>query len=344
MNGGESKQTTVNQESGASHLKQKEKQNMNDPNKQIQIRNSWLKDFGPTMLMVASLVVLSTALPAAPAACTQNYKFTTVDAPDKDLTNPALWTYINDSGLIIQDYYDTAGVMHTAALLSSGWTLIDVPGAAGTGGTNPNSQGQVALNYWGTDGIIHLAIWQRGHYTYIPDFWPGYVLVGANAFNDLGQITAAVANSAGTWLGFVGDSRHHTVFGYPGSELTIAFMTSDFGITVGVYEDPDGTDAHGFVYDNGHLVTLDVPEYWVNALAINNEGEIAGEYQGVYTDDSSSPWHGFLLQHGKLTDFDVPEALQTTPWMITDNHKLAGEYQAADGTWHGFVATPVGCE
>jgi hypothetical protein len=317
---------------------------MNDRNKQTRIRKSWLKDFGPAMLIVASLVVVSTALPAAPAARTQNYKFTTVDAPDKDLTNPYLWTYINDSGLIIQDYYDTAGVMHTAALLSSGWTLIDVPGAADTGGTNPNSQGQVALTYWGADGIYHLAIWQRGHYTYIPDFWHGYVFEGANAINDLGQISAVVANSAGTELGFVGDSRHHTVFGYPGSDITIAFMTSDFGITVGVYVDPDGTDAHGFVYDNGHLVTLDVPGYWVNAQAINNEGEIAGVYQGVYTDDGSAPWHGFLLQQGKLTDFDVPEASQTTPWMITDNHKLAGAYQAADGTWHGFVATPVGCE
>ena len=290
------------------------------------------------MLTVVSLVVLSTALPAAPAASTQNYIFKTVDAPGKDLANSFQPTWINDSGLIIQQYFDTDGFMHAAALLSSGWTVIDVPGAINTGATRPNSQGQVALSYCGTDEIYHLAIWQRGHYTYIPDeLFAGYVFESANDINDRGQITALVLDPAGIDLVWVGDSRHHKAFGYPGSALTVAYMTSNFGITVGVYLDSDGL-YQAFSYDGMHFTTIVVPgAQQAQANAINSEGDIVGLYMG-----SSGILVGFELQRGHLANVDVPNALQTDPWMVTDNHAIAGAYQAADGSWRGFVATPVG--
>jgi hypothetical protein len=37
----------------------------------------------------------------------------------------------------------------------------------------------------------------------------------------------------------------------------------------------------------------------------------------------------------------VPDALQTVPDRITENLKISGHYQAQDGNWHGFVATPA---
>ena len=49
------------------------------------------------------------------------------------------------------------------------------PEPTNTGATNPNSQGQVGLTYWEDDGVFHLAIWQRGHYTYLSDPPEGYL-------------------------------------------------------------------------------------------------------------------------------------------------------------------------
>jgi len=297
-----------------------------------------LQDFGPAMLMVAGLLVLTTAVPRALAAPQQNYVFKTMDAPGKDLANSYQQTYVNDSGLTVQQYVGTDGFQHAAALLSSGWTLIDVPGADGTFPRYPNSQGQVPLVYWGSDGINHPAIWQRGQLAFIPDqMFAGYVFGGGLAINDRGQITAFVFDSAETGLTFVGDSRHHTVFGYPGSGFTFPLVTSNSGITVGAYLDSDGL-FQAFSYDGTHFTTIVVPgAQQAQANDINSEGDIVGIYI-----DSSGNFSGFQLQRGHLTDFDVPHSLQTLLFMVTDNHKITGTYQALDGSWHGFVATPVG--
>jgi hypothetical protein len=118
-------------------------------------------------------------------------------------------------------------------------------------------------------------------------------------------------------------------------------MTNDVGITVGTYWDSNWV-VHGFIYDlyDGTHFSIDVPGgsgLWVDA--INNEGQIVGSYT-----DSSGNFVGFELQHGHLTAFNVPGALQTLNLWITDNHKITGTYQSADGGLHGFVATPVGCK
>jgi hypothetical protein len=310
---------------------------MKNPNGQTQMPKDWLKHFGPMMLMVASLIVLATTVPTALAAPTQNYTFTTVDAPGKDLANSYQQTYINDSGLVIQQYCDIDGHQHAAALLSSGWTIIDVPGADDTFPRYPNSRGQVPLVYWEPDGITRAAIWQRGQLTFIPDeMFAGYVYSGGLNINDRGQITASVFDSVGNGLAFVGDGKHHKVFGYPGSGFTFPLVTSNSGITVGAYLDSDGL-FQAFSYDGTHFTTIVVPgAQQAQANDINSEGDIVG-----VDIDSSGNWAGFQLQRGHLTDFDVPQSLQTMLFQVTDNHKITGTYQAADLTWHGFVATPV---
>ena len=319
---------------------------MNKSIQQTKIGRSWLTDLGPSLLMVASLAMLGTTAPTALASppalapSTQLYTFRTVDAPGKDFANDFQLTWMNDSGLIIQQYSDTAGNWHTAVLSGSKWTVIDVPGAVGTGATNPNSQGQVALSYYGSDGVFHLAIWQRGHYTYIADPCPGYVFEGADGINDLGQVTSSVYDPATqTYLAYVGDSCWHTTFNYPGATFIVPYITNDFGVTVGTYWDSEGIE-HAFIYNiyDGTHFSFDVPG-GVNACAnaINNEGDIVGLYFLA-----SGSFNGFELQNGKLTAFNVPDAPQNSPQMITDTHMISGSYQDTNGNWHGFVATPVG--
>lgn len=315
---------------------------MKNPRQETPIRKFWLKGLGPAMVTVASLLVLGTAMPAASAPPPQHYKFTTVDAPGKNLADGAQITWISNDGLVIQQYDDADGHSHTAVLLNREWTLIDVPGAVNTGGTNPNSRGEVALSYWGDDFVFHLAIWERGHYTYVPDSaFDGHAFQGAQGINDRGEISAAVGNADGTILyGWVGDTRHHTVFSYPGSDYTIAFMTNNSGTTVGEYH--DAADAgHGFIKDGDHFENLDYPGGRnTYGLSINNEGEIVGDY--VVGPIGFGHVHGFLLQRDKLTPFNVPGAIAESPYGINDHHVIAGSYKMVDGNWHGFIATPVG--
>ena len=93
---------------------------MKNPNRQTRIRNFWLEGFRPAMVFVASLLVLGIAVPLASAAPKQAYKFMTVDAPGQDLSNNFQLTWINDDGLVIQQYVGLDGHNHTAALLEIG--------------------------------------------------------------------------------------------------------------------------------------------------------------------------------------------------------------------------------
>jgi len=43
---------------------------------------------------------------------------------------------------------------------------------------------------------------------------------------------------------------------------------------------------------------------------------------------------------GHIEDWNVPDAVQTDLFVITNDLRVAGLYQSADGVWHGFVATP----
>ena len=94
----------------------------------------------------------------------QHYNFTTVDSPGlyQEVDNGNFVTWVNNSELVSQEYIGIDGNMHTAVLLEDGWRVIDVPGATSTAGTNANSQGQIALTYWGADGVAHRAIWKEG--------------------------------------------------------------------------------------------------------------------------------------------------------------------------------------
>jgi hypothetical protein len=126
---------------------------------------------------------------------------------------------------------------------------------------------------------------------------------------------------------------------YPGADVrwTNAQSTNNRGTTVGCYTTL-ALENHAFAADGDTFTNIDVPG-GTNQLAasINNQGYIAGNYT-----DASGVTLGFIRDpRGQVTDLMVPQALQTVPNTITDNLKISGYYQAQDGTWHGFVATPA---
>ena len=277
-----------------------------------------------------------------------HYNFTTVDSPGlyQEVDNGNFVTWVNNSGLVSQQYVGIDGNIHTAVLLEDGWEVIDVPGATNTEGTNANSQGQIALTYWGADGVTHLAIWKEGQYSYVNDPCPAEYTYGlAVGINDLGQVTSYVVDSNGISLACVGSAGKHpifpyrgAVFGFPGAVSTIPIMTNDLGVTVGAYWDAQGVQ-HGFVHRMiGNVFTsVDFPRAsnsWVQG--INDEGMMNGSAQL----NTNGNWAGFEMIGGNIEDWNVPDAVQTDLFVITNDLRVAGLYQSPDGVWHGFVATP----
>ena len=51
--------------------------------------------------------------------------------------------------------------------------------------------------------------------------------------------------------------------------------------------------------------------------------------------------HGFLLDNGNYTTIDVPGSSLTAAMGINDAGQIVGTYVLPDGTYHGFLATPV---
>jgi hypothetical protein len=204
------------------------------------------------LFLTPVVVFLAVGAQVAVGADSQhNYTFRTVDLPASFDCSFDQITWINNWGLITKQYLDYDNNMHAAVLWNRVWTIIDVPvpGTVASAPSAPNEQGQVVMSYNGADGIVHLAIWQGGHFNYIPDL-PGIISQGVQAINERGQLSGGCAldSALDIGLGFVGDNQRHKIFAYPGSNVvwTFAFATNDSGITVGAYG-PSDNSYHAFL-------------------------------------------------------------------------------------------------
>jgi probable HAF family extracellular repeat protein len=122
---------------------------------------------------------------------------------------------------------------------------------------------------------------------------------------------------------------------FPRAILTEAVGINDDSQIVGDYQDKKGV-FHGFFWDDGHFLTIDVPfrgATATGATAINNRGQIVGVYL-----DNNGVAHGFLYDHGKFSSLDFPGALATFPFDINDRGHIVGIYLDPDGVFHGFVS------
>jgi hypothetical protein len=137
---------------------------------------------------------------------------------------------------------------------------------------------------------------------------------------------------------------------------TIAYDNNDLGEIVGSYTDPNIVP-HGFLrLPNGHFISFDAPgaglmyglDQATVAFAINNLGEIAGQYQ-----DPNYVFHGFVrYPNGHFTRFDAPNAGTlanpsqglfpgTMAFDINLGGTTAGIYIDANNVYHGFIRSPA---
>lgn len=276
----------------------------------------------------------------------QSFSFQTIDPPfgqpGIDINTQLMW--INNNGVITTQFQsppaaDQLANMHTALLKDGQWTVIDVPGAFSTGGTNPNQHDQVVLTYQLGDGVWHATTYDAGTLVPFPDIpgYPGGIIV--QGLNDRGQIAAVVVDSAGIFHGFVGTGDDFVIFDYPDPATTgvLPFMVNDAEVVVGTYFLDDGSN-HAFRLDDGAFVDIDPPgAIFAQATGISNRGVIVGPYL-----NSAFEVPGFLLDHGQYTDFVVPDAAITFPSFINDRGQVSGIYLDGNFVAHGFVATPTG--
>jgi len=124
-----------------------------------------------------------------------------------------------------------------------------------------------------------------------------------------------------------------TIIDFPGANLTEAAGVNDGGQVVGDYRDANTNIFHGFLWDAGQFLTIDVPFPGARLTApsgINNIGHIVGFYfdNNVSASFPNGHVHGFLDNDGIFTSFDFPNAVSTLALDINDDGQIVGLFSS----------------
>jgi probable HAF family extracellular repeat protein len=194
----------------------------------------------------------------------QNGVFTSIDFPGAAETRPL---GISSAGDIVGIYADQKqGKDHGFILRGGTYYPMDYPGSAYTGVWKLNDSGQIVGRYQ-TSGNekFHLFLWRDGNFVSLPDYAgaaqmaPTSVCGHHSGMNGAGDIVTAYADSTpvqnnGGFNQNMLDNLHgllwsggvYTTIDCPGARGTVAYGINDYGVIVGVYQDPSGR-FHGYV-------------------------------------------------------------------------------------------------
>jgi uncharacterized membrane protein len=142
--------------------------------------------------------------------------------------------------------------------------------------------------------------------------------------------------------GFFRDKKGRcTILDFPGANLTEAIGVNDDGQVVGDYRDIAGK-FHGFFWDAGLFLTIDVPfpdATTTAPTAINNVGQLVGYYfdNNVTASFPNGHTHGFIYDNGVFSAFDFPNGLATLPTDINDHEQVLGIYGDANFVGRSFL-------
>ena len=306
-------------------------------------------------------------------AWSDTFTFVTIDDPLADNNrNGTTVTGINNVGQIIGTYFTGMG---TLGFLDNGgvFTTISDPNQflQATLPTGINDSGVIVGNYNAqydpnnNNGFIYSA----GTYT---DVGPVYKSYG-NGQRYLYQGTSLVGISdageiAGVWnpsvnpftsppseapFGFTDYGGVYTTLPTIGQDVFFPVNINSAGQIFGDYGDyVDDLDQNA-LYQNGVFTqlntTFDGFSLW--PTAINDAGQMVGNYYQASNNYPNYQEEGFLLSGGVLTTIMYPPALYcgdyysiscfTAVTGINDEGQIVGYYRNPDGSDHGFVATPT---
>ena len=293
---------------------------------------------GKVLKTCVSGALLSAVLGAPGAALAQAppYSFQTIKVPGSLGTEAYS---INNSGVVVGTFTNTAGVQHGFKFDGGGYTIIDFPGATHSWVLGIGHGGEIvgSHSFSGSSGPWHSFLLEDGVYTQF-DF-PGWESDG-RSINASGDIVG-VYNAGGNLPthGFVRSANDtYTTLDYPGALYTFPWGINDAGLISGTYindNDPLYT-RHGFIRAQGTFTTIDYPgAMTTNVIGTNNFGHVVGSHGQV------NGLHGFVASAGRFRSFDVPGATTTGPQDINDGGQIVGTYYSADcPRGCGFLARP----
>jgi uncharacterized membrane protein len=290
-----------------------------------------------SMLWVLGLILGCTIGASAADAPPLTFKFTKASVPGATMTEPG---GINNAGVSVGLYVDSAGIQHGYILNGKKLTTLDDPSAktGTTAGSNLNPDGAISVvgSYVSsTTGNSVGFRYKGGKYTDIPGP-SGAVATFGSAINDTGAIVGYYVDSAGVFHGFLLKGKKYTTLDVPGATATFATGINKSGKIV-LYWFDSGGHAESSLYNGKTYKTINVPGA-ANSYALDNDaaGDVCYEWQ-----DSANVIHGALLHSRKYYKFDYPKSTATYGGGINDKSNIIGGYQTSTGgsNWFGFKVT-----
>jgi probable HAF family extracellular repeat protein len=299
-----------------------------------------MKNCKSILCMLAFAFAFTVVAATAADAPKLTFKFTKASVPGATATSPG---GINNAGMSVGTYTDSAGASHGYILKGKKFTTLDDPNAkAGTtGGSNIQYNGTAVVGaYTNTAGTATVGfMYKGGKYTDIPGP-TGNIGASANAINDKGAIVGNYTDSAGVTHGFLLKGGKYTTLSVPGGLGTVATGINNKGTIVAYYfVNSTGTLGSVMTTNNGKTFkTINVPGAGAlgsGPLDINNENDVCYEWF-----DSAGLFHGALFHKGKYYKFDYPKAYESYGGGLNDKSTVAGGYIPTKGAlFQGFNAT-----
>lgn len=221
-------------------------------------------------------------------------RWTVLDVPGAALTNARS---INNREEIVGYYYDGDFNLHGFQWFRGKFNTIDIPFSIETRSEGINDAGVISGEYVDSDGNEHGYLLSDGHFTSfdVPNSFSSDIWMISNSDEFTGDYDNGV-----TVLGFLQTRQDGLLtLNFPGSADTAPRSVNDRGEVVGRWDDFSApvqlactTQCHGFLWFKGTFRSIEFPgAISTVAMAINNEGWIAGRYI-----DASANQHGFIAR------------------------------------------------
>ena len=281
------------------------------------------------LLAILPLAVLAEGATPAPP----NFKFTTMNVPGSISTQ---LFGINNSGSIVGDYADSAGIWHGVLISGGKNKTIDHPSAVvGTFLYSINSTGTIAGFYQDGVGGYHGFTYKAGVFTAINP--AGSTLTTVYGVNDSGVVTGSYVDGSNVRHGFYGSpTKGYTILDVPGSTSTLGYGINKAGNLTLVWQDSSGL-RHGSLYTvaTKKFLTLNVPGSTETPL---REIDTAGDIVTLYVDAAGT--HSALRIGGKYFKFSDPvQPNNTRATGINDKRMLVGNLVDVSGNVSGMKVT-----
>jgi len=282
-----------------------------------------------------ALGLLLLCVSAATAGDQLTFKFKAVKIPGSTSTEPG---GINNAGVSVGYYVDTAGLDHGYILNGKKVTKLDDPNGVGsTEGSNLSPDGAITVAGFYTSSKTQLPtgfVWKNGKFTDVPG--PSTAKGGAycSAINDSGEVVGYYVDSTGVYHGFLLKGGKYTTLDVPGAADTFATGINKKG-EVSFYW-YNGSSYESSVLSGGKYTTVNVPGAADSfALDLDAAGDVTYQIQ-----NSSGAYQGALLHSKKYYTYSYPKAADTYGGGINDKSEVVGGYASStSGPWNAFQAS-----